>query len=141
MSETISIVLASLTSSGFMSLVLYFIQRKEKNKDKEEAKESAQSKMLLGLAHDRILHITKDIIRRGAITTREKSNLRYLYLPYKALGGNGDCEIAYETCQKLEVVSEEYATELELNYRYKEFNFVSEDAKSDVREYNGTYNQ
>lgn len=75
--------------------------------------DSAQSKMLLGLAHDRILQITDWLIRRQAITAKEKTNLNYLYLPYKELGGNGDCETGYDVCSKLRVITEEEADELD----------------------------
>ena len=119
----ITAVVSALTSSGFVSLVLYFIQRRDKKKEKEESMESATSKMLLGLGHDRILSITDRLVKRGSITLKEKRNLEYLWKPYNDLGGNGDCKIGYDACQKLPVVSEEAAEELDVQMKLKEYGY------------------
>ena len=120
----ITAVITALTSSGFVSLILYFIQRRDRQKEKEESIESAQAKMLLGLGHDRILSITDRLVKRGAITLKEKRNLEYLWKPYSSLHGNGDCEIGYKACQQLPVVSEEKAEELDNAIRMKEYGFT-----------------
>lgn len=117
----ITAVISALTSSGMVSLVLYFLQRRDRIKEKEESKDTAQSKMLLGLGHDRILYITDRLVRRGAITLKEKRNLQYLWGPYEALGGNGDCKIGYDACQKLQVVSEDVAEEMDATMKLKEY--------------------
>ena len=116
-------VVSALTSSGFVSLILYFLQRRDKKKEKEESMESATSKMLLGLGHDRILSITDRLVKRGSITLKEKRNLEYLWKPYNDLGGNGDCKIGYDACQKLPVVSEEAAEELDVKMKLKEYGY------------------
>ena len=120
----ITSVITALTSSGFVSLILYFLQRRDRRKEKEESMESAQAKMLLGLGHDRILSITDRLVKRGAITLKEKRNLEYLWKPYSSLHGNGDCEIGYKACQQLPVVSEEKAEELDNTIRMKEYGFT-----------------
>ena len=120
----ITAVITALTSSGFVSLILYFLQRRDRKKEKEESMESAQAKMLLGLGHDRILSITDRLVKRGAITLKEKRNLEYLWKPYSSLHGNGDCEIGYKACQQLPVVSEEKAEELDNAIRMKEYGFT-----------------
>ena len=120
----ITAVITALTSSGFVSLILYFFQRRDRQKEKEESMESAQAKMLLGLGHDRILSITDRLVKRGAITLKEKRNLEYLWKPYSSLHGNGDCEIGYKACQQLPVVSEEKAEELDNAIRMKEYGFT-----------------
>lgn len=102
---SIETVIAILCSSSFSSLVIYFMNRRDKKKEKEENFNSAQTKMILALGHDRMIHIMDQYIERGYITLKEKRNLRYLYEPYRALGGNGDCEIGYAACEKLKVVS------------------------------------
>jgi hypothetical protein len=121
MSENLKVLITALTSSGFMSLVLYLVQRHDRRRDKEAERDSLQNKMLLGLAHDRILFLTKHIIERGAITAKEKTNLRYLYLPYEGLGGNGDCKTGYEVCDSLPVVSEKEAADMDLDRKRKEY--------------------
>ena len=123
MQTIITAVVSALTSSGFVSLVLYFLQRRDKKKEKEESMESATSKMLLGLGHDRILSITDRLVKRGSITLKEKRNLEYLWKPYNDLGGNGDCKIGYDACQKLPVVSEEAAEELDVKMKLKEYRY------------------
>ena len=120
----ITAVITALTSSGFVSLILYFLQRRDRRKEKEESMESAQAKTLLVLGYDRILSITDRLVKRGAITLKEKRNLEYLWKPYSSLHGNGDCEIGYKACQQLPVVSEEKAEELDNTIRMKEYGFT-----------------
>ena len=123
MQTVITAVVSALTSSGFVCLVLYFLQRRDKKKEKEESMESATSKMLLGLGHDRILSITDRLVKRGSITLKEKRNLEYLWKPYNDLGGNGDCKLGYDACQNLSVVSEEAAEELDVQMKLKEYRY------------------
>ena len=120
-SQIIIAVIAALTSSGFMSLVIYLLQRHDKKIEREEANQSAQSKMLIGLGHDRIVNLTDKYVQRGAITLKEKRNLDFLYNPYNEMGGNGDCKIGYDACQKLAVVSEDDAFEMDAQIKRKEF--------------------
>ena len=78
----VTIVSSVLASSG----VWTYIMRKSDCKN-------AQTEMLIGLGHDRIIYLGKKYIERGTITTDEYENLNdYLYKPYKALGGNGSAE-------------------------------------------------
>lgn len=114
-------IITALTSSGAMSLIIYLIQRNDKRKEREEEKNSAQSKMLLGLGYDRIINLTDKFVRRGAITLKEKRNLEFLCKPYFDLGGNGDVNIGYEACTKLKVVSEEEALEMDVDATRKEY--------------------
>jgi hypothetical protein len=122
----ITALISAITSSGLMSLIVFLIQRRDQKKEKEEANNTAQSRMLLGLGHDRILRLTDKFIRRGAITLKEKRNLEFLCAPYFDLGGNGDCRIGYEACQKLNVISEELAEEMDIKIIRKEFGFNAE---------------
>lgn len=114
MEDIIDLIIATIGSSGLTSFVMFLIQRHDRKKENKEADSSARAKMLTGLAHDRILCITDKLVKRGGITLKEKRNLRYLYEPYKELGGNGDCEIGYEACQKLPIITEEDVEEMEM---------------------------
>jgi len=114
-------IISGLSSSGVMSLVIYLLQRHDKRKEKAEENNSAQSRMLLGLGHDKILHLTDKCVRRGSITLKEKRNLEFLAAPYFDLGGNGDCRIGYDACQKLPVVSDDDAEEKDAAIRRKEY--------------------
>lgn len=53
-------------------------------------KDSAESELLRGLAHTRIMSLCEKYIKRGWITPEEYEDLiTYLYHPYLELGGNG----------------------------------------------------
>lgn len=119
-------LLSALTSSGVMSLIIYLIQRRDKKKEREEADSSAQTRMLIGLGHDRVIYLTDKFVRRGSITLKEKRNLEFLYAPYRDMGGNGDCKIGYDACQQLPVVSEEAAEQADVEYRRKEYIYEDE---------------
>ena len=122
----ITAVISALTSSGFMSLIIYLLQRRDKKKDLEDANSSAQTRMLIGLGHDRVISLTDRYVRRGSITLKEKRNLEYLYAPYRDMGGNGDCKIGYDACQELPVVSEEAAEQADIEFRRKEYFYEDE---------------
>ena len=75
----ITILVAMIASTGFWSFVQRIVERK-----------SANSKLLLGLAHDRIMALCSEYIKRGSLTHAEYENLdKYLYKPYIKKGGNG----------------------------------------------------
>ena len=75
----VTILCAVLASSGFWAFL-------QKHHDKHDMK----TKMLIGLAHDRIVDLGMKYITRGNITQDEYENLHdYLYIPYEGLGGNG----------------------------------------------------
>lgn len=89
----IAIVTSALASSGLWS----FVAKKLEKKD-------AKSRMLIGLAHDRILDLGFKYIERGYITQTEYENLHdYLYLPYKEMGGNGSAERIMKEVEKLPI--------------------------------------
>lgn len=85
-------VAASLTaSSGFWA---WFMKRTEKR--------SATTQLLLGLAHDRIVFLGMEYIRRGWLTKDEYDDfIKYLYAPYANFGGNGLAEKIKEEVARL----------------------------------------
>lgn len=89
----ITSIVSILASSGFWAFVQ---NRSDKN--------NAQTKLLVGIAHDRIIWLGKSYIDRNYVTNDELENLHdYLYLPYKALKGNGTCDVIMERVKKLEI--------------------------------------
>lgn len=75
----VTVVCAVLASSGFWA----FIQNRSNNA-------SAEKRLLIGMAHDRIIWLGMKYIERGWITEDEYENLHdYLYIPYAEAGGNG----------------------------------------------------
>lgn len=87
----VTIVCSVVASSGFWALV----QSRMKKHD-------ANTRLLVGLAHDRICYLGLKYIERGYITQDEYENLNdYLYVPYLERGGNGSAQRVMETVKKL----------------------------------------
>lgn len=103
MSETAQVALtilgSVLASSGIWSMISKWTERKD-----------IRTKMLLGLAHDRIMSLCMEYISRGEITQSEDENLRkYLYEPYKKMGGNGSADRIMKEVDKLKIVADHYS--------------------------------
>ena len=104
----IAIISSVLGSSCLITLIVNFVQRKAEKRAKEREDEreaerkrieqekeenNAERKMLLGLAHEKIIDLAIKYIDREFITREEYDNLnKYLYSPYKDLKGNGTVE-------------------------------------------------
>lgn len=90
------IVLAMLASNGLWALI-----------GKLQEKNNVERKMLVGLAHDRIIHLGMVYVTRGYITQDEYENLNdYLYQPYEKMGGNGSAKRVMEEVRKLPIKRE-----------------------------------
>ena len=88
-----TLLLGMVGSTGLWSFVQWLINRKSADKD-----------LLLGLAHDRILSLCAEYIKRGSITRPEYENLsKYLYKPYIARGGNGVVKHMMEQVDRLPI--------------------------------------
>lgn len=97
-SIVITILVTLLASSGFWAFVMHMLDKK-----------SAKNKMLLGLGHDRIMYLGMKYIENGEITKSEYENLtKYLYEPYKKMGGNGTAERLMLEVNRLKIVSDRY---------------------------------
>lgn len=89
----VAVVSAVLASSGLWA----FIMKRTDHK-------SAEAKLLLGLACDRIVHLGSVYIKRGWITKDEYEMLHdYLWIPYRDCGGNGTAARVMATVDKLEI--------------------------------------
>nr|DAP85353.1 MAG TPA: holin protein [Caudoviricetes sp.] len=92
----VPLAVAVLTSSGLWALV-----------SKRADKNDVERKMLVGLAHDRIIHLGMAYLTRGYITQDEYENLNdYLYQPYEKMGGNGSAKRVMEEVRKLPIKRE-----------------------------------
>lgn len=90
------IVLAMLASNGLWALIG---KRREKN--------NVERKMLVSLAHDRIIHLGMVYVTRGYVTQDEYETLNdYLYQPYEKMGGNGSAKRVMEEVRKLPIKRE-----------------------------------
>ncbi len=87
-------------SSGFWT---YLLARKDKT--------SSSSKLLLGLAHDRIIHLGLRYIDEGGISREAYEDLhKFLYAPYKKMGGNGTVDRIMEEVEKLPILTNRYVS-------------------------------
>jgi len=94
----ITILCTLLASNGFWLLITKIADNK-----------SAKTKMLLGLGHDRIMFLCTKHIERGQISQSEYENLyKYLYIPYKKMGGNGSVERLMHEVDKLKIVPDNH---------------------------------
>lgn len=92
----VPLAVAVLTSSGLWALV-----------SKRADKNNSERKMLVGLAHDRIIHLGMVYVTRGYVTQDEYENLNdYLYQPYEKMGGNGSAKRVMEEVRKLPIKRE-----------------------------------
>lgn len=90
----IAVVCAVIASGGFWT----FLQSRLNKND-------YKTKMLIGLAHDRIIYLGMTYIKRGEITKDEYENLHdYLYVPYEKLGGNGSAKRVMQEVDKLKII-------------------------------------
>lgn len=91
----LTVVCAVIASSGFWT----YIQKRSEKKD-------VKTRMLVGLAHDRILFLGMNYVERGYITRDEYENLyEYLYRPYEKMGGNGSAKRVMQEVNKLSIRS------------------------------------
>lgn len=93
----LTIVCSVIASSGFWA----YISKRYEKKD-------VKMRMLVGLAHDRILFLGMQYIDRGYITSDEYENLyEYLYQPYEKMGGNGSAKRIMQEVNKLPIHSQQ----------------------------------
>lgn len=91
------IVIVFTTSISSSGLWAWFTSRSNKK--------SAASRMLLGLGHDRIVTLALIYIKRGNISSEEYNDLaKYLFAPYKDLGGNSTAQRLMDEVNKLPII-------------------------------------
>lgn len=89
----LELFVAFMASSGFWLWIM-----------KKTEKKNLQLRLLIGLAHDRVVYLALKYIKRGSITRDEYENLcQYLWEPYKEIGGNGTAKRLMEEVDKLPI--------------------------------------
>lgn len=87
----ITIFCSVFASSGFWMVV-----------QKVTDKQTAKTRMILGLGHDRIIHLCKKYIDAGWISAEDYEDLyEYLFKPYEDMGGNGTAHRLIDEVGKL----------------------------------------
>lgn len=98
----VAVLVGLAASSGFWS----YIQRKSDNK-------SATTRLLMGLAYDKIVTLGMQHIERGWITKDDYEDLRkYFWEPYQEFGGNGTAEKIMTEVGRLPIRSRSLYTEM-----------------------------
>ena len=88
-----SVIIALISSTGLWSYIANY-----------RNKHDAKTRLLIGLAHDRIIYLGTMFIDRGYITPDEYENLHdYLYAPYAENGGNGSAKRVMEQVKSLPI--------------------------------------
>lgn len=101
----VTVICSVLASSGFWAWM-------QSRRDKKDAK----TKMILGLGHDRIVSLAMEYIERGWISQDEYEDLnKYLYQPYREMGGNGTAERLMTEVKKLPIHHISYAQQAKDN--------------------------
>ncbi len=77
------------------------LEKKRKEREEVEAKNDVKTKLLIGLAHDRLVYLTKKYLEEGWINTEDYENLTYMYEPYIQGGGNGTVKRNMEKVKEL----------------------------------------
>lgn len=86
-----TVLITLIGSAGFWSYL-----------EARRAKKSASTRLLIGIAHDRITFLGMKYVEQGYITRDEYENLNdYLYEPYAEAGGNGSAKRVMEEVRKL----------------------------------------
>lgn len=86
-----TIIITLIGSAGFWGFL-----------DARRTKKSASTRLLVGIAHDRIVYLGMKYVGRGYITKDEYENLNdYLFEPYSECGGNGSAKRVMEEVRKL----------------------------------------
>lgn len=116
-----SIIIAIIGSNALFEFIRFLINRFDNKKVILTEHEQAQNDMIIGLGHDKLLYLTDKFVQRGGITLKERRNLDYIYKPYHKAGGNGDCQIGYEACEKLPTLSDDEAATLDRKIKRREY--------------------
>lgn len=95
--EILSTIIVSIfASTGFWTLLTNIYNKKS-------TEQTAETKLLLGVAHHIIFDKCERHLQKGFITTEELEDLIYIYTPYIESGGNGTAKLMVERVEKLPV--------------------------------------
>lgn len=86
---------------SIVGAVLKYLKWKKINIDKTNNRLKLLEEAQLALLHNKIYTTTMQYIQNDYVTLDDLEDLRYLYEPYKELGGNGTAERLYTEVQCL----------------------------------------
>ena len=99
----ITAVVSALGTGGLCTLIMFFVKRYDDKHSTCDTRVSAIEDGVKGLLHTEIIEEAEKYRRVGSISFSELDDFeKYLYKPYKALGGNGSAEVAYNMLKDLQ---------------------------------------
>ena len=119
----VSTIIGAIFGGSGVTFLTFLIQRHDRKTDKRQEEHAELSRKISEIAdavkgqgHDRVTYLGGRYIQRGGITKDEYENLYdYIYLPYKALGGNGTAEKVMKDVGNLPIITKNEANERDLN--------------------------
>ena len=93
--DTSQVIIAIIGSNVLFTFTQFLISRHDKKKEKQSDETKGMRDMILGLGHDKLLYVR--------------------------LGGNGDCEVGYKTCEKLPTLTDDEAMQLDGRMKRREY--------------------
>lgn len=106
MDSWVTLVITAITTFACSSGFWAWLQKRDTAK-------SATTRLLMGLAYEKITTLGMNYIERGWITNDEYEDLRkYFYEPYKEFGGNGTAERIMEEISHLPFKARNLTTEM-----------------------------
>ena len=119
----VSTIIGAIFGGSGVTFLTFLIQRHDRKTDKRQEEYTELSRKISEIAdavkgqgHDRVTYLGGRYIQRGGITKDEYENLYdYIYLPYKALGGNGTAEKVMKDVDNLPIITKNEAYERDLN--------------------------
>lgn len=112
MSVPVELIITILASTGFWGFIgILYSRHMDKLKEKN-SKNTAEREMLLGLGYIQLMQQCEKHVENGYITVDELVDLnKYLFEPYKKLGGDGSAERIMHVVEKLPHTSPQAASE------------------------------
>ena len=119
----VSTIIGAIFGGSGVTFLTFLIQRHDRKTDKRQEEYEELSRKISEIAdavkgqgHDRVTYLGGRYIQRGGVTKDEYENLYdYIYLPYKALGGNGTAEKVMKDVGNLPIITKSEAYERDLN--------------------------
>ena len=105
-----AIIIAAFGSTGLWTVInqiigSYLEKKKAISENQEEKIKSIlkpTNDMVLGLGYDRLVHVCNKHIDKGWIDPGDLADIdKYLYRPYRELGGNGTAEMLFDKVKTL----------------------------------------
>lgn len=111
----IALVLVTAAASILSSTGVWTYLQSRSNKN------SAETRLLKGVSHTLLIRQCMAYVRRGAISNSEFIELsRMLYEPYKAVGGNGSAERAFDMIRNLPISNNSMLDDIEQERNQRE---------------------